>query len=125
MTAKKKTSKIGPVKNDGKSKQDLATRAQKMTAKKDGPSKYTLWQSKDDIAKINKVRKHLEQRYPNKSYRAKSKIYQDLPELYLNAVKKIDDQQLAIDELTAKLDQLDELRASFCRIMEICRVGSE
>jgi hypothetical protein len=96
-----------------------------MTAKKAKSkltAKYTIWRSKEDITKINKVRKFLEVEYSYKSYKADSKIYKGLPDLFLNAVKKIDDQQLAIDELTAKLDVLDELRASLCRIFEICEV---
>ena len=116
MTAKKEISRSSAEKNDGKSKQDLATRPQKMTAK------YTIWRSKEDIAKINKVRKFLEFEYSYKSYKADSKIYKGLPDLFLNAVKKIDDQQLIIDELTAKLDQLEDLRTCFCRIFEICEM---
>jgi len=116
MTAKKVDQDLAAEKNDGKSKQDLATRSQKMTAK------YTIWRSKEDIAKINKVRKFLEFEYSYKSYKADSKIYKGLPDLFLNAVKKVSDQQLAIDELTAKLDRLEDLRTSLCRIFEICEM---
>lgn len=114
MTAKKEISKTGPVKNDGKGKQDLATRSQKMTAK------YTLWRSKEDVAKIEKLKNFLNDKSA-RSFNTDSQIYKELPDLYLNAVKKVSDRQLAIDELTAKLDQLEDLRTSFCRIFEICK----
>ena len=116
MTVKKTRQDLTAEKNDGKVKQDLATRSQKMTAK------YTIWRSKEDIKKLEKVRKYLDQEYSYKSHKATSKIYKELPDLYLNAVKKVSDQQLAIDELTAKLDVLEDLRTSFCRIFEICEM---
>ncbi|GAG80238.1 unnamed protein product, partial [marine sediment metagenome] len=94
---------------------DLATRSQKMTAK------YTLWRSKEDVAKIEKL-KHFLNDKSARSFNTDSQIYKELPDLYLNAVKKVSDQQLAIDELTAKLDQLEDLRTSFCRIFEICEI---
>jgi len=116
MTAKKKTSKNGPSKNDGKGKQDLATRSQKLTAK------YTIWRSKEDVKKLEKVRKFLESEYSYKSYKADSKIYKGLPDLFLNAVKKNTQLVLQVEQLTAKLDQLEDLRACFCRIFELCEI---
>jgi len=86
--------------------------------------KYTFVRSKDDIAKLEKLRQHLKQEHPYslKTFNTDSEIYREMPDLYLNAVKKNQDLQLAIDELTAKLDQLEDLRTSFCRIFEICEV---
>ena len=116
MTAKKKTAENGPSKNDGEGKQDLATRSQKLTAK------YTIWRSKEDVRKLEKVRKYLESEYSYKSYKADSKIYKGLPDLFLNAVKKNLELQQILNDLTAKLDQLEDLRTSFCRIFELCEV---
>jgi ribosome-associated translation inhibitor RaiA len=81
--------------------------------------KYTLWRSKEDIEKIEKLKRYLNDK-SSRSFNTDSQIYKELPDLYLNAVKKVSDHQLAIDELTAKLDQLEDLRTSFCRIFEIC-----
>lgn len=121
MTAKKKTSKIGPSKNDGNVSQIHAGSNAKS---KKNAVKYTLWRKKEDIENIAKVRRDLKANtiFYNRSFKTDSEIYKKLPDLYLNAVKKNQDLQLAIDELTAKLDQLEDLRASFCRIFELCEV---
>jgi len=115
MTAKKEISKTGPAKNDGKGKQDLAARSQKMTAK------YTLWRSKEDVAKIEKLKNFLNDKSA-RSFNTDSQIYKELPDLYLNAVKKDVQLQRQVDDLTAKLATLEDLRTSFCRIFEICEM---
>ena len=115
MTAKKETSKNGPSKNDGKKGPRDQLPGAKLTVK------YTFERTKEDIKNLEKLRQHLRSEF-YKSYNTDSEIYRDLPKLYLNAVKKNQDLDLAIDELTAKLDQLEDLRASFCRISEICEL---
>ena len=94
----------------------------KKISKKQGPSKYTLWRSKEDVKNLERLRESLDTEFDNKSYVTDSKLYKDLPELYLNAVKKTQDLDHQVDVLTAKLDELEILRASFCRIIEICGV---
>ena len=85
--------------------------------------KYTIERSDEDLAIIDKLRKHLQDNQSSswKSYNTDSEIYRDLPGLYFDAVKRMQQLQLAIDELTAKLDVLEDLRSSICRIMEICK----
>ena len=122
-----------PTKNDGKRKQ-ISTRSRRPAGKSDGNKgpadqlqhskltvKYTFERTKEDIANLEKVRRSLKLSFFSKSYVTGSEIYRDLPLLYLDAVKTIDDQILQQDELTAKLQQLDELRAHICRISEICK----
>jgi len=82
--------------------------------------KYTFERAKVDVENIAKVRRHLKIGFCSKSYVTDSEIYRDLPDLYLNAVKSNQDLQLAIDELTAKLGELEDLWSSFCRIFELC-----
>lgn len=113
MTAKKVISRSSAEKNDGKKGPNDQLPGAKLTVK------YTFDRSKEDIENLEKLRQHLRSEF-YKSYNADSKIYRDLPKLYLNAVKKSQDLELDINELTAKLDELEDLRASFCRIFEIC-----
>jgi hypothetical protein len=95
----------------------------KMTSKKPviRIKKYTIERTQEDINNINKIRKYLELNNNgyNKSFKSDSKIYRELPVLFLNAVKRIDQLQLAIDELTAKMEDLEDLRSCFCRINTI------
>lgn len=114
MTAKKEISKTGPAKNDGKKGPGDQLQHNKMTVK------YTFERTKEDVENIERVRRHLSTKFFSKYQKADSKIYRDLPDLYLNAVKREQELQLAIDELTAKLDVLEDLRTSFCRILELC-----
>ena len=126
MTAKKKISKAAAEKNDGKAKQILTSSCNK--SKKNGV-KYTLWRTPEDIKNFEKLRFHLKNNLcyskfadHNSTWNTDSEIYKKLPDLYHNAVKIIDDQQLAIDELTAKVERLEDLRASLCRIFELCEM---
>ena len=114
MTVKKKISKTGPAKNDGKKGPGDQLQQDKMTVK------YTFERTKEDVENIERVRRSLNTKFFSKYQKADSKIYRDLPDLYLNAVKREQDLQLVIDELTAKLRQLEDLRTSFCRILELC-----
>ena len=116
MTAKKVISRSSAGKIDGKKGPDDQLQDAKLTVK------YTFERSKVDVENIAKVRRHLNIEFFSNRYQTDSKVYRDLPDLYLNAVKKNQDLDLAIDELTAKLDQLEDLRASICRIFEICGV---
>jgi hypothetical protein len=124
MTAKKTISRSRHSKNDGK--QILTSSCNKS---KTNAVKYTLWRTPEDIKNLEKLRHHLKNNLVyskfvnhNSTWNTDSGIYKNLPDLYLNAVKKVSDQQLAIDELTAKLDELEDLRTSFCRIFEICEL---
>lgn len=83
--------------------------------------KYTIERSNQDIAVLHKVKDYLQDSYHHKPYKTDSKVYRDLPELFFNAVKKSQDLQLAIDELTAKLDKFEDLRATFCRLIELSK----
>lgn len=116
MTAKKETSDLPAGKIDGKKGPGDQLQDTKLTVK------YTFERSKVDVENIAKVRRHLNIEFFSNRYQTDSKIYRDLPDLYLNAVKKVSDHQLAINELTAKLDQLEDLRTSICRIFEICEL---
>ncbi len=84
--------------------------------------KYTLWRSKEDVKNIDRIRESLDTEFDNKSWVSDSKVYKALPDLYLNAVKKIEDLDHQVDVLTAKLGQLEDLRTHVCRIIEICKV---
>ena len=116
MTVKKSISRSPAGKNDGKKGPNDQLQDAKLTVK------YTFERSKEDIENLEKLRNHLKSKFWNKTWNTDSEIYRDLPDLYLNAVKKNQDKILAIDELTAKLDQLEDLRASFCRIFELCEM---
>ncbi len=119
MTAKKKISRNGPIKNDGNDSQICAGSNAKC---KKNAVKYTLWRKKEDIEKIEKLRDHLQKKYFGISFNTDSEIYKKLPDLYLNAVKRNLELINQVDDLTAKLDELEDLRASFCRIFELCEM---
>lgn len=115
MTANKKDIGVPAGKNDGKKGLNDQLQHNKTTVK------YTFERTKEDIKNLEKLRQHLRSEF-YKSYNTDSEIYRDLPKLYLNAVKKNQDLDLAIDELTAKLDHLEDLRTSICRIFKICEL---
>ena len=118
MPSKKETSKTGPGNNNGNKGPGAVLQELKSTVK------YTFERSKEDIENLEKLRNHLKNEFHYKSYNTDSEIYRDLPNLYFNAVKENQDLDHTIDELTAKLDHLEDLRTSFCRIFEICEVKS-
>jgi len=115
MTAKKRISKPGNLKIDGKRGPNDQLLDKKMTAK------YTIWRSKEDIKNLHNVKEILRSHF-SKSYNTDSEIYRDLPKLTAFQYKKIQDLQMANEELTAKLEQLEDLRSSICRIFELCEV---
>lgn len=123
MTANKKTSKISPAKNNGKRGPGDQLQRNNMTAKPIDV-KYTFVRSKDDIAKLEKLRQYLKQEHLHslKRFNTDSEIYRAMPDLYFNTVKTIAELQLELDELTAKLGTLEDLQACFCRIFEICNI---
>lgn len=94
--------------NDGKKGQFTSSKNDKLTVK------YTLERTKEDIENLQKVKRQF-------GINTDAKLYRELPKIYLNAVKKNQDLTKALDELTAKLDQLEILRTSLCRIFEICK----
>lgn len=121
--------------NDG-NKTKISHRYRTPAGKKDGKTglsdqlqngkttvKYTFERTKEDVENIEKLRKHLQNNQCSswKSYNTDSEIYRDLPGLYFDAVNHVQQLDLQMEELTAKLDQLQQLRSSFCRIMEICK----
>lgn len=84
--------------------------------------KYTIERTLDDIKNIDKIRKYLEQNGPYyKSFKSDSKIYRELPNLFLNTVKDNHQLQQDLDKLTVKLQDLDDLKSCFYRINEICK----
>ena len=119
MTAKKKISQEPAGKNDGNVSQ---IHAGSNAISKKNAVKYTLWRKKEDIAKIEELRDHLQKKYFGISFNTDSEIYKKLPDLYLNAVKRNHELINQVDDLTAKLDELEDLRSSFCRIFELCEV---
>ena len=116
MTVKKETSDLAAGKSNGKSAPGQDLQHNKSTVK------YTFERSKQDIKKLDELRQHLKSEFHYKSYNTDSEIYRDLPDLYFNAVKKYQDLDHQVDVLTVKLDELEDLRASFCRIFEICEL---
>lgn len=117
MTSKKRISPIGPSQKDGKNSNQVDQLQHKTTVK------YTIERTSEDIKKLDKIRKYLEQNNNGfiSSLKSDSKIYRCLPDLFLNAVKQNQDLQLAIDELKAKTQDLEDLKTCFCRINEICK----
>lgn len=82
--------------------------------------RYTFDRDKTDLKNLNKLRDHLNDVFSNKSWISDSKIYRDLPNLYLNAVDSIKGLDHQVAELTAKLAEMDEIRTAFCSIFELC-----
>lgn len=109
-------STIGPVNNDGKKGHVDQLQNGKLTVK------YTLERTKEDIENLKKTKGILEY-YFHKMYNTDSQIYRDLPKLTVNLEDKIQDLNHQVDELTAKLEQLEILRTSLCRIFEMCKEG--
>ena len=106
----------GQRKSNGK-KADVGSRQQRKTT-----AKYTIVRNNQDIEQLEKLRRILKDVYGHSRYNTDAEIYRDLPQLYLDAVKKGLDVELINEELTAKLDQLEDLRSSICRILEFCKV---
>ena len=70
-------------------------------------SRYTINRSSQDLQTLRKLRKHLQLVFPNKSFRTDAELYRLLPEIYLNAVKRIADLDLQIDQLQSYKAQLE------------------
>ena len=102
---------------DGKRQRPASSTSAKMTVK---DTKYTIVRSKQDIAELEKIRKMLCEKWPGRSLKTDSEIYRILPNEYQNAVERIRVLDHQVDELTVKLVQLEDLRSSFCRILELC-----
>ncbi len=102
---------------NGKKARPASSTSAKMTAK---DTKYTIVRSKQDIEELEKIRKMLCEKWLGRSLKTDSEIYRILPNEYQNAVEKIRVLDHQVDELTVKLVQLEDLRASFCRILELC-----
>ena len=86
--------------------------------------KYTIIRSKEDIQELHDVDGILEF-YTNKMYTSDSKRYRDLPKVTAIMAGKIQDLQRTNSELTAKLEQLEDIRSCVCRIMNICKGGKK
>lgn len=108
-------SRHGPMKKDGKGRPSTSPATKKL------PSKYTIVRTREDVNQLEKMRRILKDIYGQSRYNTDSEIYRDLPQLYLIAVKEAHDQQLANEELTAKLVQLEDLRTLICRISEYAK----
>ena len=115
MTAEKKGSRSPGEKSDGKKKLGSGPGSKKKTAK------YTLWRSGEDVKNLEKVRKHLEKDSWGKEYKTDSKIYKLLPAAFLNAVETIASKDQLIEKLTAKEENLEEIRSCICRINELVK----
>jgi predicted nucleic acid-binding Zn-ribbon protein len=110
-------SKHGQRKSNGKKARPASSTSAKMTAK---DTKYTIVRSKQDIVELEKIRKMLCEKWPGRSLKTDSAVYRILPTEYQNAVERIRELDHQVDELTVKLVQLEDLRSSFCRILELC-----
>lgn len=86
--------------------------------------KYTLERTNEDIQKLEKIRNYLKKEYKFslKRFNTDSEIYRNLPDLFFNAVKKIEELRLANELLTAKDQERLDLIASICRILQICDI---
>lgn len=102
---------------NGKKARPASSTSAKLTVK---DTKYTIVRSKQDIVELEKIRKMFCEKWPGRSLKTDSEIYRLLPNEYQNAVEKTQDLDHQVQVLTAELAQLEDLRASFCRIFEIC-----
>jgi hypothetical protein len=110
-------SRHGPGKINGKRRPPVSSTSPKLTVK---DTKYTIVRSRQDIAELEKIREMLCEKWPGRSLKTDSEIYRILPNEYQNAVERIRVLDHQVDELTVKLVQLEDLRSSFCRILELC-----
>lgn len=116
-----KTSGISPGSRRNPSKSDGKRRPSTSPAEHRKPSKYTIVRTQQDIDQLEKLRGILKDVYGQGRYNTDSEIYRELPRLYLDAVKQSNDHATRCDVLTAELDQLEDLRTSFCRCMELSK----
>ena len=110
-------SRHGPGKKDGKRRPLVSSTSPKLTVK---DTKYTIVRSKQDIAELDKVRKIFWENGVNLSLKTDAEVYRVLPKEFQVAVKRVQDLDHQVEELTVKLVQLEDLRSSFCRILELC-----
>lgn len=87
--------------------------------------KFTLRRSKEDIEKLEQVRRQLNLGMHNEIYHTDSSIYKDLPELYLHAIKKQEEMRMEIDELKSEMAVFEELFHSITRVIQICTPGEK
>lgn len=118
MTVKKKISPNGPMNNDGKKGTGDQLQRNNMTVK------YTFERTKEDVDNLHEV-KGIFEFYLHKTYNADAKMYRDFPKLTAILEKKVQDLDVANEQMTAKLEQLEDLRSSVCRILEICKDGND
>lgn len=102
---------------DGKRRRPVSSTSAKMTVK---DTKYTIIRSKEDIAELEKVKKIFWENGVNSKLKTDSEIYRMLPYEFEKAVKRVIELDHQVDELTVKLVQLEDLRTSFYRILELC-----
>lgn len=112
MTAKMKRPRGRPQKKNGKSLSGTRDPGKKV------PSKYTIMRSQQDVKDLDQMIRQHNEKHPWASINTHSQAYKKLPSMYADAVKMIHDQDLQIQELTAKLHQLQDLEAAFCRILD-------
>jgi hypothetical protein len=117
-----KRSGISPRSRRGQRNKDGKKGPDQLPARRKSTAKYTIVRKPQDIEQLDKLRRILKDIHGPGRYNTDAEIYRDFPQLFFNAVKESQDLQLANEELTAKLDQLEDLRASVCRILEICKV---
>ena len=103
---------------NGKRRPAASSTSAKMTVK---DTKYTIVRSKEDIAELDKVRKIFFENGVNLSLKTDSEIYRRLPKEFQVAVKRVQDLDHQVEVLTAELDQLQQLKDSFCRCIELSK----
>ena len=111
-------SRRGQRKDNGKKADVDGLQQHKLTAK---DTKYTIIRSKEDIAELEKVKKIFWENGVNSKLKTDSEIYRMLPYEFEKAVKRVIELDHQVEVLTAKLDQLEDLRASFCRCIELSK----
>lgn len=85
--------------------------------------KYTLNRTNEDLQNLEKLRRCLQSELNMDFYNnfiTDSAIYKKLPDLYMGSIKKITEQDLTIQQLTARVNELDRLRMHISSALEIC-----
>jgi len=124
MPSNKKGYPNGQQKNNGKKELNDQLQQNKMTVK------YTFGRSKEDIKKINKLRNFLKNNdsfsgsivnWEHRTWNTDSEIYHEMPDLFFLAINTMQQLQQENEELTAKLDEMQDLKNSISHIIEIVK----
>lgn len=90
-------------------------------------SNYTIKRNEQDLENINIVKTFLKNcvdhrilqfNFQYNSFNTDSETYRALPQLFMNTVKTIVDQDILINELQSKEADLVEIRRTFCSLLD-------